>query len=89
VIFFYRDYPNFVQYIININMKGKTIIKIAGHLDKKWKVCFEGFEINYDEDNTVLMGNIKDEAHLHGILNQIRDLNLKLLSVNPSKTDSK
>ena len=69
-------------------MKGKTIIKIQGHLDKKWKNSFEGLEINYEGDNTMLKGNIKDEAHLHGILNQIRDLNLKLISVNPGETES-
>jgi hypothetical protein len=68
-------------------MKGKTIIKIQGHLDKKWQVSFEGFEIIYEGDNTLLNGNIKDEAHLHGVLNQIRDLNLKLISVNPVETD--
>ena len=43
---------------------------------------FEGMEISYEGTNTMLSGNIKDEAHLHGILNQIRDLNLKLISVN-------
>jgi hypothetical protein len=69
-------------------MKGKTIIKIQGHLDKKWKNSFEGFEINYEGDNTMLEGNIKDEAHLHGVLNLIRDLNLKLISVNPEEPDN-
>jgi hypothetical protein len=69
-------------------MKGKTIIKILGHLDKKWKISFEGFEINYEGDNTLLKGNIRDEAHLHGILNQIRDLNLKLISVNPDEPEN-
>jgi hypothetical protein len=64
-------------------MKGKAIIIIQDHLDKKWMDCFEGMEISYEEKNTVLIGNIKDEAHLHGILNQIRDLNLKLISINP------
>jgi hypothetical protein len=64
-------------------MKGKTKITIQGHLDKKWKNSFEGFEINYEGYNTILTGNIMDEAHLHGVLNQIRDLNLKLISVNP------
>jgi hypothetical protein len=63
-------------------MKGKMIIKIRGHLDKKWRNSFEGLEISYEGDNTILTGNIKDEAHLHGVLNQIRDLNLKLISVN-------
>jgi hypothetical protein len=63
-------------------MKGKTIIKIQDHLDKKWKDRFEGMEISYEGENTILTGNLKDEAHMHGVLNIIRDLNLKLISVN-------
>ncbi|HLP74091.1 MAG TPA: hypothetical protein VK155_14395 [Bacteroidales bacterium] len=63
-------------------MKGKTEIKIEGRLDKKWKNSFEDLNISYEGDNTVLSGTIKDEAHLHGILNLIRDLNIKLISVN-------
>jgi hypothetical protein len=69
-------------------MKGKTKIKIQGHLDKKWKNSFEGIEIRYEGDNTILTVNIKDEAHLHGVLNIIRDLNIKLISVNPDETDN-
>ncbi len=65
-------------------MKGKAVIKVQGHLDKKWKDWFDGMDITYDESNTILTGNIKDEAFIHGILNRIRDLNLKLISVNPA-----
>jgi hypothetical protein len=64
------------------HMKGKAIIKIQGHLNGQWKGCFEAMEISYEGDNTILSVNVKDEAHLHGILNLIRDLNLKLISVN-------
>jgi hypothetical protein len=67
-------------------MKGNTKITIQGHLDKKWKNSFEGIEIRYEGDNTILTVNIKDEAHLHGVLNIIRDLNIKLISVNPDET---
>jgi hypothetical protein len=77
-------YPTFVENLINENMKGKAKITIQGILDKKWKNSFEGMEFSYEGDNTILTGNIKDEAHLHGVLNQIRDLNLKLISVNPA-----
>jgi hypothetical protein len=66
-------------------MKGEAIIKIQDHLDQKWKDCFEGMEINYEGDNTILTGILKDEAHMHGILNQIRDLNLKIISINPAE----
>jgi hypothetical protein len=66
-------------------MKGKTIIIIQGHLNSKWKDCFEGMEISYEGSNTILTGNLKDEAHMHGVLNIIRDYNLKLISVNPAE----
>jgi len=66
-------------------MKGKVKIKIEGHLDNKWQNWFEEMEISYEGNNTVLTGNIKDESYLHGALNRIRDLNLKLISVNPDK----
>jgi hypothetical protein len=70
-------------------MKGKITIIVQGHLETAWKDWFEGMVISYQGTNTVLSGKIKDESHLHGILNQIRDLNLKLISVNPDKNNSK
>jgi hypothetical protein len=70
-------------------MKGKIEIKVEGHLDKKWMDWFEGMVISYEDANTILSGDIKDEAHLHGVLNQIRDLNLKLISINPDETNNK
>ena len=64
-------------------MKGKVKIKVRGRLDIKWQDWFEGMEITYEGDSTILKGTIRDESMLHGILNRIRDLNLKLVSVNP------
>ena len=58
-------------------------IKIKGQLDKKWTEWFENMQIIYDDENTILTGEVKDQAALHGIINKIRDLNLKLISVNP------
>lgn len=66
-------------------MKGKTRIIVEGHLDIKWNDWFEELEISHEGPNTVLSGIIKDESYLHGILNRIRDLNLKLHSINPDK----
>ena len=45
-----------------LKLRGKTLIKIQGHLNGKWKECFEGMEISYEGNNTILTGNIKDEA---------------------------
>lgn len=63
-------------------MNVKTKIKIQGHLDKKWEDWFEGMKIIYEDNNTILVGFVKDETFVHGILNRIRDLNLKLISVH-------
>ena len=65
-------------------MKQYTII-IKGRLEEYWKEWFDGMEFIYKGDNTILSGFMQDEAALHGILNRIRDLNLKLISVNPTK----
>lgn len=62
-------------------MENKTHITIKGHLDKKWKEWFDGMDIIYSDENTILTGEIHDQAQLHGVLNRIRDLNLKLISV--------
>ena len=63
-------------------MKPKTVIKIQGHLNGKWKECFEGMEISYDGNSTILTGKLKDEAHMHRVLNVIKDYNLILISIN-------
>ena len=65
-------------------MKGEVQIRVKGLLDETWKDWFDGMDIRHQGDDTILLGNIKDEAFLHGILNLIRDLNLTLISVNIS-----
>ena len=69
------------MYFYYKKMSRKIKIKIKGHLDASWKEWFEGLEIS-EGNNTVLYGEAIDEAHIHGILGKIRDLNLKLLSVD-------
>lgn len=65
-------------------MNTKIEILVKGRLDKKRQIWFEDMTFNYVDSNTIICGEIKDESHLHGILNKIRDLNMKLISVNPS-----
>jgi hypothetical protein len=68
-------------------MAEKIIIKIKAHLDESWAEWFDKMDITYEGDMTVLSGENMDKAYLHGVLNRIRDLNLKLLSVD-TKEDS-
>jgi len=58
-------------------------IELNGILDQKWAEWFDGFTITYqDNTNTLLTGKIQDQSALHGILANIRDLGLTLVSIN-------
>jgi len=57
-------------------------IKIKGCLDPRWSDWFAGLKLTCTEgDDTLLSGPLPDQAALHGLLERIRDLNLKLISV--------
>lgn len=60
------------------------MIEVAGILDKNWEARLRGLKISYRGNNTIISGFIADDSELHGILNLIRDLNLKLISINPA-----
>jgi hypothetical protein len=57
-------------------------IRVQGQLGPQWADWFGGFTLSWEEPGeTVLVGQIIDQAALHGILNAIRDLGLPLLEV--------
>jgi len=65
------------------NSRQKYQITVNGILDPKWTDWFDGFEITPQADNrTILVGSIKDQASLHGLLDKIHNLGLSLLSLN-------
>ena len=58
-------------------------IRVKNHLDHYWKDWFDGWEItNLEEGEVRLTSATADQSALHGALNKIRDLNLKLISVS-------
>ncbi len=57
-------------------------IRVAGHLSENWTARFEGMSMRQvPKGETVLSGKL-DQAALHGVLAKIRDMGLKLISVN-------
>ena len=57
-------------------------IRIKGHLGPQWTDWFEGLSIApEDSGDTLLTGPVVDQAALHGLLKQVRDSGMPLLSV--------
>lgn len=57
-------------------------ILVRGHLDCNWSDTFGGLGINHRADGTtLLLGTIRDQSALHGLLHVLGNLNLELLSV--------
>jgi hypothetical protein len=61
-----------------------TVYKICviGQVDADWSEWFDGLTIsNTQSGETMISGELVDQAALHGTLNKIRNLNLALISV--------
>ena len=57
-------------------------IRLQGHLHDRWAIKFECMTLTRESDGTTkLYGQLPDQTALHGILEQIRNMNLKLISV--------
>ncbi len=70
---------------------GHYEIRIKGHLDDRWADSFAGLTITREESGeTLLSGQVVDQAALHGLLRKVRDLGMPLVSINrieSSQTD--
>ena len=61
---------------------GRYEIRLKGHLDARWIDWFESLSFTHESDGTtILAGPVVDQAALYGLLRQVRDLGLPLLSV--------
>ena len=57
-------------------------IRLKGHLDARWADQFEHMSFTHASDGTtILSGPVVDQAALYGLLRNVRDLGLPLLSV--------
>ena len=56
-------------------------IAIRGRLTERLGSAFEGLVLEPGRELTVLVGEIRDQAHLYGVLELVRNLGLELVSV--------
>jgi hypothetical protein len=60
-------------------------IRVGENLDDRWSVWFQGMQIlpwfeNGNRIGTILFGCLPDQAAIFGVLGQIRNLNLTVIS---------
>jgi len=61
-------------------------IEVDGHLAESWSECLAGMRITIRKRSdqtamTTLIGRLKDQAELSGVLNSLYDLRLSILKV--------
>lgn len=62
-------------------------ICVAGRLDARWAAWFDGLDLTDRGDGTtVLRGPVVDQAALHGVLQRLRDVGVRLLSLREVPT---
>ena len=56
-------------------------IRVAGVLDGRWALWFDGLQISGQGEETIICGLVADQPALHGLLTKVGDLGLCLISV--------
>ena len=63
-------------------------VRIQGRLSSRWATHFDGMTLSTADDGTTLIkGHVVDQAALHGLLQQVRDTGLPLISVTQPSPD--
>ncbi len=57
-------------------------IRVEGLIDDRWSEWLGGMALTHEDNGeTVLLGELRDQTALQGVLERIRDLGLELISV--------
>jgi len=62
-------------------------ITVQEHLSERLATAFDGMTLTRRKGATALVGEVVDQAQLHGLLTRIRDLGLTLRSVTVLDAD--
>jgi hypothetical protein len=61
-------------------------IVLRGRLSERFESAFEGMVLEAGPNQTVLVGEIRDQAQLYGLLDRLRDFGIDLIAVEPADT---
>jgi hypothetical protein len=74
--------------VTNPDGSGWYEIRLRGRLDPRWAARLDGMTLSTGDGLTLLAGPVVDQAALHGLLHQLRDIGLPLISVSQVGTDA-
>lgn len=58
-------------------------VRLQGHLSPRWADRLQHLALEtHDDGTTTLTGSLVDQAALHGLLAQLRDLGIPILSIH-------
>lgn len=70
-------------------MPAQYVICVKGHANSRYFAWCQTITVTHtDNGETILEGTVQDQAELHGLLAQIRDLALPLISLNKQRCAS-
>lgn len=62
-------------------------VVVETELGVRYASAFEGMTVSAHDGMTEITGSITDQSHLHGVLERVAGLGLKLRSVTPLEPD--
>ena len=61
-------------------------IILRGRLNKRFESAVDGMALEPGPNQTVLVGDVRDQAQLYGLLDRLRDFGIELIAVEPAVT---
>ena len=59
-------------------------IVLRGRLSERFESAFDGMTLEHGPNRTVLTGDIRDQAQLYGLIDQLQEFGIELLAVEPA-----
>jgi hypothetical protein len=56
-------------------------IVLRGRLSERFESAFDGMTLEHGPNRTVLVGDVRDQAQLYGLLGQLQEFGIELLAV--------
>jgi hypothetical protein len=63
---------------------GRYRIVLRGRLSERFESAFDGMTLEHGPNRTVLVGDVRDQAQLYGLIDRLQEFGIELLAVEPA-----